>query len=84
MKSGTNMKKTVWSLSIHLLAMAAARWVFPEPLGPVKTSQPRAFSAKSFAAWSAVPKSLRLSGSASCPSVLVPAKLTRPSGPRLL
>ena len=68
------VKKTVSPRSIHLLAIAAARWVFPDPLGPENPIQPSGAAAKALAASTASAKSFRLSWSESRPWGLVASK----------
>ena len=78
------MKKVVSPRSMQRLATATAKWVLPQPLGPVKTSQPRGASANSTAAVMAWRKRWPLAASGRGPSNLVLAKVMRLSGPRLL
>lgn len=45
------MKNACWPCCNWWLAMAAAMWVLPHPLGPLRTSHPQGSRAKSSAAW---------------------------------
>ena len=63
---------------------AAARCVFPHPLGPANTSQPDGASAKARAASRAEWNSRRSSGSALTPSSFSVSNVNRASTPRLL
>src|SRR5438093_6868979 len=64
--------------------MAEARCVLPQPLGPVRTSQPWGCSAKRREAWTAREKCSWCEGFGLRPRGLRSAKVSRASGPRLL